>query len=129
MAEDDTVVFPMQPIRDTGGGTARSLRFVENRIVSVLLETSPLDMNALACMDFTAQERIQFAQLIGYSLTGFGELSYVDDESYATAVRMSLGESEEQARNAELREQLNQAREAVRAAAVALFGIHPSDLE
>ncbi|HEY9661654.1 MAG TPA: hypothetical protein V6C65_24625, partial [Allocoleopsis sp.] len=31
----------------------------------------------------------QFAQLIGYSLSGFGDLSYVSDETYAAASSMA----------------------------------------
>ena len=42
-------------------------------------------MNQLALMPFTVEDREQFAQLIFYSLAGFGELSYVTDETYARA--------------------------------------------
>jgi len=104
-------------------------RFVENRIVRKLLDTGPLDLNDLALMEFTQQERTQFAQLIGYSLSGFSELSYVDDETYTAAEAMAAdGATEDQARNNALRTQLNEARAGVRAAACALFQIHPDDL-
>lgn len=42
-------------------------------------------MNDLACMEFSQEDREQFAQLIGYSLSGYGDLSYVSDESYDAA--------------------------------------------
>lgn len=45
-------------------------------------------MNALACLDFTQSDREQFAELIGYSLRGFSELSYVTDETLNAAVAM-----------------------------------------
>lgn len=115
-------IFPIQPIVDG--------RFVKNGIVKKLLEVAPINMNDIACMDFTDQERIQFAQLIGYSLDGFSTLSYVDDETYGAAIEKQNGEGDEhQARNNALREQLEIAREGVKMAACGLFKIHPDDLE
>jgi len=38
--------------------------------------------------DFSQEDREQFAQLIGYSLSGFGELSYVSDETCENIVMM-----------------------------------------
>ena len=109
--------MPMQPIRNG--------RFVPNRIVQYLLEVAPIGLNELAAMDFSAQERMQFAQLIGYSLSGFGELGYVDDETYEAAQKMAEGLTEQEARNQVLRMQLDAARKGVKDAAVALFTIHP----
>ncbi len=34
-------------------------------------------MNDLAVKDFSDEDRCQFAQLIGYSISGYEELSYV----------------------------------------------------
>jgi hypothetical protein len=115
-------IMPLQPIE---GG-----RFIRNRIVETLLDTSTIGLNEIAVMDFSQQERMQFAQLIGYSLSGFGELSYVDDETYDTAYKVSESDiNEDKARNEALRNQIDCARNGVRDAAVALFGIHPDDLE
>ncbi len=61
------------------------IRFKENKIVSFLLNAGPFDMNQLAMMPFDDEDREHFAQLIGYSLCGFGELSYVSDETYEKA--------------------------------------------
>lgn len=61
------------------------IRFKENKIVRLLLERGPFDMNALALMDFSDDDRTQFAQLIGYSVSGFGDLSYADPEVVAAA--------------------------------------------
>ena len=113
-------IFPIQPIADG--------RFVENRIVSAVLEASTLDLNQIAMMDFTDEERMQFAQLIGYSLSGFGSLSYASDEVCAVAHRMSEEVNEDKARNEALREMLDETRKGVKQAAAALFSIHPDDL-
>ena len=114
------LVMPLQPIKKG--------RFVANRIVEALLDKGEIDLNDIACMEFTDQERIQFAQLIGYSLSGFSELSYVDDETYAAAEKAAEGETEAEARNATLREQLDEARKGVKAAASVLFRMYPDDL-
>lgn len=114
-------IMPIQPIKDG--------RFVPNRIVDKLLETSPMDLNSIAMLDFSIQERIQFAQLIGYSLGGFGELSYVDDDSYEAADKMSHGMSEADARIEALTEELNSLRTRVKEAAKDLFNIHEDDLQ
>lgn len=53
------------------------MRFKENKIIVHLFESGKLDLNAIACMDFPKEDRIQLAQLLGYSVSGFGDLSYV----------------------------------------------------
>lgn len=68
------VEHPMQPIVLDERGTAR---FVENAIVVYLLDQGGLDMNKLAVLPFKKKDREHFAQLIGYSVDGFEELSYV----------------------------------------------------
>jgi hypothetical protein len=76
------VKHPTQPLDVDEHGT---LRFKSNAIVRHLLDHGGIDLNALAVMDFSQEDREQFAQLIGYSLSGFGELSYVSDETYDAA--------------------------------------------
>lgn len=73
---------PVQPLVKDKNGV---VRFKENKIVSFLLEAGPNDMNTLATMPFSVEDREQFAQLIGYSLCGFGDLSYVTDATYERA--------------------------------------------
>jgi hypothetical protein len=63
------------------------IRFKANAIVRFLLEEGPFDMNDLAKQGFSRQDREQFAQLIGYSLSGAGDLSYVSDKTYNKATR------------------------------------------
>ena len=79
---------PMQQlVRDEDG----VVRFAANKIVRFMLDAGRqglrYDLNTLAIMDFTDDDRMQLAQLIGYSLSGYGELPYVTDASYAAAER------------------------------------------
>jgi hypothetical protein len=77
-----TAEHPIQPlVRDPDG----VIRFRKNTIVCFLLENGPWDLNKLARIPFSNEDRQQFAQLIGYSLSGYGELPYVDDEAYVMA--------------------------------------------
>jgi hypothetical protein len=73
---------PNQPIYNDAG----TQRFRENRIVNMLLDSGPIDMNKIAVMSFSAEDRAQFAQLIGYSVSGFAELSYVTDAKWDSVV-------------------------------------------
>jgi hypothetical protein len=87
-------------------------------------------MNSLARMNFSNEDREQFAQLIGYSLSGFSELSYVSDEIYNAAELMCNGEiNEKDARIASLEDILNNVRKGLKIAVPAVFKIHPDDLE
>lgn len=73
---------PMQPIVITEDGVAR---FKPNAIVCFLLDQGPFDMNDLARRFFSDEDREQFAQLIGYSVSGFGDLSYASREAIIEA--------------------------------------------
>lgn len=77
---------PLQPLEINEDGI---LRFKKNAIVRFLLDAGPFDMNSIACIPFSQEDREQFVQLIGYSLDGFGELSYIRDEIYKQAERDS----------------------------------------
>ena len=84
--------LPMQPIHLDSRGVAR---FTKNRIVDDLLEFATshgFGLNEIAAGDYSDDERMQMAQIIGYSVGGYGELSYVSDESftYANAKAMDL---------------------------------------
>jgi hypothetical protein len=73
---------PIQPlIKDEYG----VIRFKPNAIVRYLLDAGPFDMNHLALAPFRQEDREQFAQLIGYSVSGFGSLSYVSEETVERA--------------------------------------------
>lgn len=75
---------PMQPLYTDRRGV---VRFKENAVVSYLLDKGGLTLNDLALVDFPQEDLEQFAQLIGYSLRGFGELHYVSNRTYARAAR------------------------------------------
>jgi hypothetical protein len=83
--EEIVTPLPLQPLyRDRNG----VVRFRANEIVEYLMTWAAsrgMNMNVLAAMAFDAADREQFAQLVGYSLAGFGKLSYVTDETYARA--------------------------------------------
>mgnify|MGYP007127200955 CR=1 FL=1 len=77
--------LPMQPLVIDAHGT---LRFKENLIVRKLLDYATehgYGLNEMAREEFDAEDQMQLAQLIGYSLSGYGTLSYVTDESYECA--------------------------------------------
>ena len=118
---------PIQPLVKGEHGV---LRFKANKIVCHLLDHGGIDMNAIARMDFTDDDRQQFAQLIGYSLSGYGELrSYVSDYAYAAAETMAEeGLSDKDARIACLEEALSTLRDSLRGPMASLFGKHPEDL-
>lgn len=78
MPKKNVPTHPMQAIILESDGVAR---FKPNAIVRALLDIGPLDMNKLACLPFSQEDREQFAQLIGYSVSGFCELSYVSEEA------------------------------------------------
>ena len=118
---------PIQPLALDEHGV---LRFKSNALVRHLLDNGGIDMNDLAVIDFPQEDREQFAQLIGYSQCGFGELSYVSDATYEAAdIMHERGLSEKDARIAHLEDTLEEVQKGVRQASVALFRIHPDDLE
>jgi hypothetical protein len=82
MAEVKPPTHPMQPLVYDD---EEIVRFKKNTIVRYLLDSGTADMNTLALMPFSDEDRVQFAQLIGYSVSGFSELSYVSDEVYDQA--------------------------------------------
>jgi hypothetical protein len=83
---------PIQPIEWDKSGV---VRFKRNDIVRFLLDAGPFDMNQLACMNFTKDDRWQFAQLIGYSVSGIGDLGYHDRKALAIVDEQVAQEYEE----------------------------------
>lgn len=73
---------PIQPLEDDGNAV---LRFKQNNIVRYLLDHGSIGLNQLALIDFPKEDHEQFAQLIGYSLSGFGDLSFVSDSTFEKA--------------------------------------------
>lgn len=87
---------PMQPVIVAPDGV---VRFRANALVRYLLDNGGLDMNHLAraCHDAPREDWAQFAQLIGYSVSGYGDLSYacgaVEADERAAAVLATRGPS------------------------------------
>lgn len=78
---------PRQPI----GWVGDVIRFKENKIVSWMLDMGRhglrFDLNdiVLKCHrgEFEFEDLIQLDQLMGYSVSGFGDLSYVPEDEVA----------------------------------------------
>jgi len=116
---------PIQPLETDTQGV---LRFKGNAIVRHLLDSGVCDMNSLAAMPFSQEDREQFAQLIGYSLSGFAELPYVSEDTYAAAEEMSkTGKSDIEARLETTTDMLARLRRDLRIPMAALYGRHPDD--
>ena len=75
---------PMQPVELDGLGVPR---FRRNAIVKWLFNLK--HTSNIFQMDFTDEDKRQLAQLIGYSVGGYSELSYVTDESAAQADKLA----------------------------------------
>jgi hypothetical protein len=76
---------PIQPVTIDPHGI---VRFKENKIVSHLLEFGSArgcSLNELVRMGFSQEDHMQLAQLIGYSVSGYGDLSYASPESVEIA--------------------------------------------
>ena len=68
---------PMQPLEQDKDGV---IRFKENRLVRFLLDSHPnQNLNSLSIRDQQGEcnkgDYTQFMQLIGYSVSGYGDLS------------------------------------------------------
>lgn len=129
---------PMQPIIVDKWGTHR---FKCNSIVRYLLEEGRkfgVDLNKLACLDFSKEDREQFSQLIGYSVSGFAELSQHRKETVEIAYRISEAiaegktQTEEQARLEYLESELQFYKKELplllKEPMARIFNKHPADL-
>jgi hypothetical protein len=95
---------PMQPVYQDDNNVVRFranaiIRYIIDHAGDVVHQGSPaidpatgrpmhqgrLDLSKLATLDFPQEDQEQFAQLMGYSVCGYHELSYVSDESCAQA--------------------------------------------
>jgi hypothetical protein len=67
---------PMQPIVFINSVA----RFQANEIIQWLFNNGKINLNDIALMNFSNEDRMQLDQLLGYSVSGFGDLEYADDE-------------------------------------------------
>lgn len=121
---------PLQPVIIDPKGVQR---FQKNAIVDFLLKfgrNNGTGLNELAIMDFSREDWIQFYQLIGHSVSGFTELSCVDDDTCrAIDIMIEQGKDEKSARIEALETELQELRKALVEPMARLFGIHPDDLK
>ena len=110
---------PIQPTEMIDG----IRRFKKNEIVRKLLDHGPFDMNQIALWDVSDDDRDQFHQLIGYSLSR----APVSDEIYEIAERMAEGESEDEARINRFEALVSMLKAKLREPMAELFGKHPDD--
>lgn len=76
---------PMQPLGFDPHGV---VRFKQNAVVRFLLDNSEnIDMNKIVMRGFPQEDLEQFYQLIGYSFSGYCELSQVSGKSYKKAAK------------------------------------------
>lgn len=117
---------PIQPLIEDEHGV---VRFKSNAIVRHLLDNGSIDMNQIAALDFSQEDREQFAQLIGYSWSGACDLDYMTNEVLDTAEAMrKSGMPEAECRAATLRAQIEQVKASMREGVAQLFEVHPDDL-
>lgn len=133
----DPVPLPTgpQPIQELYTDPRGVTRFRPNKIVSDLLDYSSkhgFSLNEIAARDYPREDRVQFAQLIGYSLDGFSELrSYVTDEDYAVAelkFQNRNSGNDLELRNQYLRSKFKELQESMRTPMASLYECHPDDL-
>jgi hypothetical protein len=121
------VRHPIQPMVTDAHGV---IRFKENAIVRYLLDNGGIDLNKIALLPFSGEDREQFAQLIGYSVSGFGDLSYVraDTLDVVDTLQQS-GVYEHEARINVLERKLAVTRRAIRTLVPQLFDMAPEDFD
>lgn len=75
---------PMQPlVRDKKG----VIRFKANAIIQRLFDTGVIDLNRTSLWNCPIEDHEQLAQLLGYSVSGFGDLSYAQRKTIRKANR------------------------------------------
>ncbi len=87
--EDHGPRHPTQPVVASMEGGHEVYRFKRNEIVHKFYEMASegrkYDLNDVAMGRFTKEDRAQFDQLIGFSVSGWGGMQYVTDEDYDLA--------------------------------------------
>lgn len=125
MKHVDELCHPIQPLGDDGKGTRR---FKKNKIVEWLVDQRPGCLNEVAVMDFPREDRVQLAQLIGYSHAGFGDLGYVTNDDWNAASGRSNDDIDGlHARIRELQRQLDESRKRMADGLAVLYEKSPLD--
>ena len=75
---------PMQPIEKAADGV---VRFKANAIVRWLIDTNRTNLNEITMQGFDADDMVQFWQQLGYSVSGYGDLSFIPKDVVRRADR------------------------------------------
>lgn len=96
------------PIQKIYTSDTKVVRFQPNEIVRHILDKQDINLNDISSLDFNNEDRSQFAQLIGYSVSGWSELPYVsaDECKIVDQKQQALSISDLEAENKSLRKQL-----------------------
>jgi hypothetical protein len=70
--------LPMQPVEFDDSGV---LRFRGNKVVEYLFETRAINLNTIPTRALPAEDVEQFWQMLGYSLSGYQDLSFIREET------------------------------------------------
>lgn len=117
---------PIQPVALDSNGV---IRFKANAIIRKLVDDKLIDLNEISCWDIPKDDRSQFAQLMGYSLSGYGSLSFSDDLTYTAAYHMHHDNKTELEAKVEYLENLVATlKDALRGPMAELFGMHEEDI-
>lgn len=117
---------PIQPTSEDENGY---IRFRANALVRHLLDHGGLTMNDLVRVECSQDDRQQFAQLIGYSLSGYSALSYHSVAVWSAAHAMhKTGIDEAQARIDYLEAELKALKNGLRETVARLYEIAEEDL-
>ena len=74
----------MQPIEKAADGV---VRFKANAIVRWLIDTNRTNLNEITMQGFDADDMVQFWQQLGYSVSGYGDLSFIPKDVVRRADR------------------------------------------
>lgn len=126
----ESLQHPIQPVGLDEHGVAR---FKRNPIVVKLMEhgrKTGCDLNDIAGMGFSNEDFSHFDQLIGYSVSGYGDLSYVD-RVQLEAIDLSVANNTDPRDELieVLKAKLKNVKDTLRECMADLFSIHPDDLK
>lgn len=103
-------------------------RFQRNEIVGYLIDHGSINLNHInALSHFDREDREQFAQLIGYSVSGAGDLTYFSGDTLDAAHEMAQGKTEIEARLEAALETVERLRALLREPVLVLYGVDPCD--
>lgn len=95
------MTLPLQPVILDKNGV---IRFKANTIIEYLYDRGYLDLNLIACLQFSQEDKEQFAQLLGYSLSGFLDLSFISKKTARKVAKIERNFINEHLQKSQLRQ-------------------------